>query len=63
MTNTERQNQINDHHARAMRFQRPLTTWEMDEIDRLSAEMRAESLAWMNERSPIPAGSTNALEG
>jgi len=41
---------------------RELTVAEMDAIDRLRDQIHKEQLAWMNERSPIPAGATNALE-
>jgi hypothetical protein len=61
MTNKDRMALIEEIHAFAEQRKRELTVAEMDEIDRLTDQIHKEKLAWMNERSPIPSGATNAL--
>jgi len=62
MTNADRMALIIEIHGIAVQQRRELTVAEMDAIDRLRDQIHKEQLAWMNERSPIPAGATNALE-
>ena len=58
---TDRLARIAQIHAYAEAAQRPINTSEMDEIDRLSEELRSyEAKKWLDERQPIPAGATSA---
>ena len=57
---TDRRVRIAQIHAWAEAAQRPLNTSEMDEIDRLSEEMRAEAKQWLDQTLHI-TGKTDVL--
>ena len=60
MTNSERHARIDAIYDLAAREHRPVTLEELDEIERLSQEIYAESHRWLNSTLPIPEGASQA---